>query len=185
MLRGQSSCPWKAPLTQPPQSLSTHRCTSQPEAQQWVGCGPPNQARKSYPFSSRRGAAAGLWGVESRGRPPAGDGGAHFPPVLPPQVTPLTALKFAELTLKAGIPKGVINVLPGSGKGRGRGHEVHLVKTGPAMWRALVGGAVVGRPAWRRRTLPCGRGELYVEGFSVQMPPQMFSIFCTCVCALE
>ncbi|XP_036100919.1 cytosolic 10-formyltetrahydrofolate dehydrogenase isoform X2 [Molossus molossus] len=31
------------------------------------------------------------------------------------QVTPLTALKFAELTLKAGIPKGVINILPGSG----------------------------------------------------------------------
>uniref|UniRef100_A0A8C2S9B1 Formyltetrahydrofolate dehydrogenase n=1 Tax=Capra hircus TaxID=9925 RepID=A0A8C2S9B1_CAPHI len=37
-------------------------------------------------------------------------------PVLPqPHVTPLTALKFAELTLKAGIPKGVVNVLPGSG----------------------------------------------------------------------
>lgn len=32
------------------------------------------------------------------------------------QVTPLTALKFAELTLKAGIPKGVVNILPGSGK---------------------------------------------------------------------
>ena len=84
---------------------------------------------ESYPFSSRRGAAAGLWGVEGRRRPPAGEGGAHFPPVLPPQVTPLTALKLAELTLKAGIPKGVINVLPGSGKGRGWGHEVHLVKT--------------------------------------------------------
>uniref|UniRef100_A0A671EJZ5 10-formyltetrahydrofolate dehydrogenase n=1 Tax=Rhinolophus ferrumequinum TaxID=59479 RepID=A0A671EJZ5_RHIFE len=35
--------------------------------------------------------------------------------IKPAQVTPLTALKFAELTLKAGIPKGVINVLPGSG----------------------------------------------------------------------
>uniref|UniRef100_A0A4W4ECU4 10-formyltetrahydrofolate dehydrogenase n=1 Tax=Electrophorus electricus TaxID=8005 RepID=A0A4W4ECU4_ELEEL len=33
----------------------------------------------------------------------------------PAQVTPLTALKFAELTVKAGIPKGVINILPGSG----------------------------------------------------------------------
>ncbi|KAH0616972.1 hypothetical protein JD844_028500 [Phrynosoma platyrhinos] len=30
-------------------------------------------------------------------------------------VTPLTALKFAELTVKAGFPKGVINILPGSG----------------------------------------------------------------------
>ncbi|XP_075430727.1 cytosolic 10-formyltetrahydrofolate dehydrogenase isoform X2 [Ascaphus truei] len=33
----------------------------------------------------------------------------------PAQVTPLTALKFAELTMKAGIPKGVINILPGAG----------------------------------------------------------------------
>ncbi|XP_031755907.1 cytosolic 10-formyltetrahydrofolate dehydrogenase isoform X1 [Xenopus tropicalis] len=33
----------------------------------------------------------------------------------PAQVTPLTALKFAELSVKAGIPKGVINILPGAG----------------------------------------------------------------------
>uniref|UniRef100_A0A8C7HCC4 formyltetrahydrofolate dehydrogenase n=1 Tax=Oncorhynchus kisutch TaxID=8019 RepID=A0A8C7HCC4_ONCKI len=33
----------------------------------------------------------------------------------PAQVTPLSALKFAELTVKAGIPKGVINIVPGSG----------------------------------------------------------------------
>ncbi|XP_066561352.1 mitochondrial 10-formyltetrahydrofolate dehydrogenase [Amia ocellicauda] len=33
----------------------------------------------------------------------------------PAQVTPLTALKFAELSVKAGIPKGVINIIPGSG----------------------------------------------------------------------
>ncbi|XP_035257467.1 mitochondrial 10-formyltetrahydrofolate dehydrogenase [Anguilla anguilla] len=33
----------------------------------------------------------------------------------PAQVTPLTALKFAELTVRAGIPKGVINIMPGSG----------------------------------------------------------------------
>ncbi|XP_076023577.1 mitochondrial 10-formyltetrahydrofolate dehydrogenase-like [Genypterus blacodes] len=33
----------------------------------------------------------------------------------PAQVTPLTALKFAELSVKAGIPKGVVNILPGSG----------------------------------------------------------------------
>jgi len=33
----------------------------------------------------------------------------------PAQVCPLTALKFAELSAKAGIPKGVINILPGSG----------------------------------------------------------------------
>ncbi|XP_056380869.1 cytosolic 10-formyltetrahydrofolate dehydrogenase isoform X2 [Hyla sarda] len=33
----------------------------------------------------------------------------------PAQVTPLTALKFAELTIKAGFPKGVVNILPGAG----------------------------------------------------------------------
>uniref|UniRef100_A0A0L8GLQ4 10-formyltetrahydrofolate dehydrogenase n=1 Tax=Octopus bimaculoides TaxID=37653 RepID=A0A0L8GLQ4_OCTBM len=33
----------------------------------------------------------------------------------PAQVTPLTALKFAELTVEAGFPPGVINILPGSG----------------------------------------------------------------------
>jgi formyltetrahydrofolate dehydrogenase len=32
------------------------------------------------------------------------------------QVTPLTALKFAELSVKAGFPKGVINIIPGSGR---------------------------------------------------------------------
>jgi len=35
--------------------------------------------------------------------------------IKPAQVSPLTALKFAELSLLAGIPAGVINVLPGSG----------------------------------------------------------------------
>ncbi|CAG0925942.1 unnamed protein product, partial [Notodromas monacha] len=35
--------------------------------------------------------------------------------IKPAQVSPLTALKFAELTVKAGIPKGVVNVLPGTG----------------------------------------------------------------------
>lgn len=34
----------------------------------------------------------------------------------PAQVSPLTALKFAELSAKAGIPKGVINIIPGSGE---------------------------------------------------------------------
>jgi len=27
----------------------------------------------------------------------------------------MTALKFAELSVKAGFPKGVINIIPGSG----------------------------------------------------------------------
>lgn len=36
--------------------------------------------------------------------------------IKPAQVSPLTALKFAELSVKAGIPPGVINVLPGTGE---------------------------------------------------------------------
>lgn len=35
--------------------------------------------------------------------------------IKPAQVSPLTALKFAELSVKAGIPPGVINVVPGTG----------------------------------------------------------------------
>lgn len=35
--------------------------------------------------------------------------------IKPALVCPLTALKFAELTVLAGIPPGVVNVLPGSG----------------------------------------------------------------------
>ena len=31
------------------------------------------------------------------------------------KVTPLTALKFAELSVLAGFPPGVINILPGAG----------------------------------------------------------------------
>jgi len=34
----------------------------------------------------------------------------------PAQVTPLTALKWAQLTQKAGFPAGVVNIIPGSGR---------------------------------------------------------------------
>ena len=43
----------------------------------------------------------------------------------PAEVTPLTALKFAELTARAGFPRGVVNIVPGKGTegqgGEGRG----------------------------------------------------------------
>ncbi|KAJ8302046.1 hypothetical protein KUTeg_021033, partial [Tegillarca granosa] len=44
----------------------------------------------------------------------------------PAQVTPLTALKFAELVVKAGFPPGVINILPGPGKTNEREKEREL-----------------------------------------------------------
>nr|WIM01509.1 cytosolic 10-formyltetrahydrofolate dehydrogenase [Limnephilus lunatus] len=43
----------------------------------------------------------------------------------PAQVSPLTALKFAELTIKAGFPPGVVNILPGSGSVCGQAMAEH------------------------------------------------------------
>lgn len=49
--------------------------------------------------------------------------------IKPAQVSPLTALKFAELTLKAGFPPGVVNVLPGTGSVCGQAiADHHLVR---------------------------------------------------------
>ncbi|KAJ3652204.1 hypothetical protein Zmor_018189 [Zophobas morio] len=45
--------------------------------------------------------------------------------IKPAQVCPLTALKFAELSVKAGIPPGVINVLPGTGSVAGQAIASH------------------------------------------------------------
>ncbi|XP_069142725.1 cytosolic 10-formyltetrahydrofolate dehydrogenase-like isoform X1 [Argopecten irradians] len=43
----------------------------------------------------------------------------------PAQVTPLTALKFAELVVEAGFPPGVINILPGPGSSIGQAMSEH------------------------------------------------------------
>jgi len=45
--------------------------------------------------------------------------------IKPAQVSPLTAIKFAELSLLAGIPAGVINVLPGTGSQCGQAIADH------------------------------------------------------------
>ncbi|XP_066257590.1 cytosolic 10-formyltetrahydrofolate dehydrogenase [Euwallacea similis] len=45
--------------------------------------------------------------------------------IKPAQVSPLTALKFAELSVKAGIPPGVINVVPGKGSEAGNAVAHH------------------------------------------------------------
>lgn len=45
--------------------------------------------------------------------------------IKPAQVCPLTALKFAELSVKAGFPPGVINVLPGTGSVTGQAIADH------------------------------------------------------------
>lgn len=43
----------------------------------------------------------------------------------PAQVSPLTALKLAELSVRAGFPPGVINILPGSGSECGQAIADH------------------------------------------------------------
>lgn len=43
----------------------------------------------------------------------------------PSELTPLTALKFAELASEAGFPPGVINVLPGIGSVTGQALSEH------------------------------------------------------------
>ncbi|RCN50255.1 formyl transferase [Ancylostoma caninum] len=50
----------------------------------------------------------------------------------PAQVTPLTALKFAELSVLAGIPNGVINIVTGSGSeiGEALTNHPHVRKIG-------------------------------------------------------
>ncbi|XP_017117039.1 cytosolic 10-formyltetrahydrofolate dehydrogenase [Drosophila elegans] len=45
--------------------------------------------------------------------------------IKPAQTCPLTALKFAELTVLAGFPPGVINVLPGKGSEAGQAVADH------------------------------------------------------------
>ncbi|KAH8274120.1 hypothetical protein KR044_011115, partial [Drosophila immigrans] len=47
--------------------------------------------------------------------------------IKPAQTCPLTALKFAELTVQAGFPPGVINVLPGKGSEAGQAVVDHAL----------------------------------------------------------
>ncbi|KAG8231039.1 hypothetical protein J437_LFUL010918 [Ladona fulva] len=46
--------------------------------------------------------------------------------IKPSQHSPLSALKFAELTIEAGFPPGVINVLPGAGSVAGQALSEHM-----------------------------------------------------------
>lgn len=47
--------------------------------------------------------------------------------IKPAQTCPLTALKFAELCVKAGFPRGVINIVPGKGSEAGQAIADHLL----------------------------------------------------------
>jgi len=59
----------------------------------------------------------------------------------PAELTPLTALRFAELALEAGVPEGVVNVLPGPGRTVG----ARLVEHPDVAKVAFTGSTEVGR----------------------------------------
>ena len=44
----------------------------------------------------------------------------------PAEQTPLTALRLGELIMEAGVPDGVVNILPGFGPGAGSAIAAHL-----------------------------------------------------------
>ncbi|GMU45046.1 MAG: aldehyde dehydrogenase [Xanthomonadales bacterium] len=78
----------------------------------------------------------------------------------PSEKSPLTALRLAELAIEAGIPAGVLNVLPGFGKTAGEPLALHmdvdgLVFTGStAVGKHLLGCAA--RSNMKRAYMECG-----------------------------
>ena len=80
------------------------------------------------------------------------------------QVTPLTALKFAELTVKAGFPPGVINILPGKGRLVGQA----LVDNMDVRKIGFTGSTEVGKQIMKRYGCGVGWcicGSVYVCGY--------------------
>jgi 4-guanidinobutyraldehyde dehydrogenase / NAD-dependent aldehyde dehydrogenase len=78
----------------------------------------------------------------------------------PSEKSPLTAIRLAELAVEAGIPDGVLNVLPGFGKEAGEPLAAHmdvdgLVFTGStAVGKHLMG--VAGTSNMKRAYMECG-----------------------------
>jgi acyl-CoA reductase-like NAD-dependent aldehyde dehydrogenase len=67
--------------------------------------------------------------------------------VKPPELTPFTALRFAELAVEAGFPPGVINVVPGDGTTGAQlvAHpgidKIHFTGSGPTATRIIQAAA--------------------------------------------
>jgi aldehyde dehydrogenase (NAD+) len=80
----------------------------------------------------------------------------------PAQQTPLTALVVAQLALEAGLPPGVLNVLPGSGAVAGAALVAH-----PLVGKiAFTGSTVVGKDIMRRGSDTLKRLSLELGGKS-------------------
>jgi 4-guanidinobutyraldehyde dehydrogenase / NAD-dependent aldehyde dehydrogenase len=78
----------------------------------------------------------------------------------PSEKSPLTAIRLAEIAMEAGIPAGVLNVVPGFGKGAGEPLALHmdvdgLVFTGStAVGKHLL--QCAGRSNMKRAYMECG-----------------------------
>jgi acyl-CoA reductase-like NAD-dependent aldehyde dehydrogenase len=73
----------------------------------------------------------------------------------PASLTPLTALRFAELTQEAGLPEGVFNVVPGPGGKAGMALVQH-----PGVDKvAFTGSTEVGKGIMREAARPRGRSS--------------------------
>ncbi|HZD69098.1 MAG TPA: aldehyde dehydrogenase family protein [Actinomycetes bacterium] len=83
----------------------------------------------------------------------------------PAELTPLTALAFARLTEEAGIPAGVVNVLPGPGRVVGR----RLVEHPGVAKIAFTGSTEVGRDIMRGAAGTIKRVTLELGGKSANI----------------
>lgn len=80
----------------------------------------------------------------------------------PAELTPLTALKLGELALEAGIPPGVLNVVPGDGKTTGNA----LVEHAGVDKIAFTGSTAVGQEIMRKAAGSLKRLTLELGGKS-------------------
>jgi acyl-CoA reductase-like NAD-dependent aldehyde dehydrogenase len=83
----------------------------------------------------------------------------------PAELTPLTALRFAELALEAGLPEGVVNVVVGTGREAGR----RLVEHPDVAKIAFTGSTAVGREIAERAAATIKRVTLELGGKSANV----------------
>jgi acyl-CoA reductase-like NAD-dependent aldehyde dehydrogenase len=83
----------------------------------------------------------------------------------PAELTPLTALRFAELALQAGLPEGVVNVVPGPGRTCG----ARLVEHPDVAKIAFTGSTEVGRSIAAQAAATIKRVTLELGGKSANV----------------
>ena len=83
----------------------------------------------------------------------------------PAELTPLTALRFGELALEAGLPPGVLNIVPGYGTGAGQALIEH-----PGVDKiAFTGSPGVGKHIMATAAQHCKRVTLELGGKSANL----------------